>query len=153
MFEKAKRMKKHADTADKVMTKLDKVKKHVEEHKVTYISCAAVAGITYLIMRDQSMSDLLRGQSLDPTSLEDKSKSITVSQNFGVIHQGDNITNVNVKRLSYIVRDDTSNRWWSSQSEAARDLGISECRVSQHLNHGAPLENGVSLSRMGVSSA
>lgn len=161
------------------MSKMEKVKQHFRENEKFYVGIGVGVGlavITGLIMRTHS------GPSLRSSSIEDLANadtSVIIKSSCGrLIDQGrvaddlstntqmimgshfvagrdNNITmnNVPVKRLSYIVSQDGTDKFWRSQAEAAQYLGISENRISEHLNRGEPLAGGISLTREGVSSA
>jgi hypothetical protein len=132
---------------------IHKVKEHVKEHKEAYITGVTVAGITYLIMRDQRLfcgeecaKEVLRRSTYQNTTI--MGSNFVGGNNYGTV------TNNHVPRgLSYIVSQDGTNNWWISQADYAREKGLFESTVSMHCNHGRPLPNGESLSRRGVANA
>ena len=136
---------------------LERVKRHFKDHKEFYIGIGigvGFAGVTYLIMKNQqSPCDRLSGQRGAATTLVDNAQVITDSSfsNSTIINHQE-IHN-HVKRLSYIVSRPETGDWWRSQTEAAKALGISETRISSHLNHGEALADGIQLVREGVSNA
>ena len=106
-----------------------------------------------IVRRNISVCDHLSGQRMDATTLVDNSGINVSSSIFQNSQVANTIINNSVERLSYIVHQEGTDNWWRSQSEAARELGISEPRISSHLNHGAPLENGIKLVREGVKAS
>jgi hypothetical protein len=132
----------------------DKVKNHVGRHKVAYSFGAgvALAGITLYIMRDHR---LFRGREITKEVLRQRNHQNTPIMD-SIFVGGDNygtMTNNSVpRRLSYIIQQDGTDNWWQAQAEYARDRGISEKSVSQHILEGKPLPNGESLTRRGIVS-
>ena len=106
-----------------------------------------------IVRRNISVCDHLSGQRMDATTLVDNSGINVSSSIFQNSQVANTIINNSVERLSYIVHQEGTDNWWRSQSEAARELGISEPRISSHLNHGAALENGIKLVREGVKAS
>ena len=150
---------------------------HFEKYKLVYAAAGCVllgadlAGITAYMMKGckvvitthpvgekprldgdtmRQLYDHLSGQRCDATTSVGNSQVVSnsVLQNS---HIGP-VYNYPAKRLSYIVSQDGTDNWWRSQSEAAKALGISEPRISSHLNHGDPLGGGISLIRQGITS-
>ena len=129
---------------------IDKIKKHFEENWKIYAGDGiglGVAGISALIVRTNVNS---------PTRLSRRSAHQLALAGVEQVNVGSHVfnapvTNNFVNHLSYIVSQDGTDNWWRSQAEAARALGISSSRISDHINHGAPLAGGISLTRQGVS--
>lgn len=136
-----------------------RVKSHLKKHRELYIGLAGgvvLAGIAYVIVRGNSYrtndiaATTLVDKARDATTLVDKSQTI-IRSHISNSHIGNVTNNYNVKRLSYIISDPETKQWWRSQSEAAKDLGISETRLSRYFNHGDQIP-GVELIREGVVS-
>ena len=142
------------------MISKDQIKTHYEKYKIVYhlVGTGLLVILTVLITRrivrrNISVCDHLSGQRMDATTLVDNSGINVSSSIFKNSQVANTIINNSVERLSYIVHQEGTDNWWRSQSEAARELGISEPRISSHLNHGAPLENGIKLVREGVKAS
>lgn len=135
---------------------IERIKQHVKDHKVVY-ACGATAvvtaGITCLVMRSSSISG---GYRTSGGSLVDIGFPQTASHSFNGNTNSFNTTNNNfVNRLSYIVRDPASDKWWTSQADLGRDLEISDHHLSQWFNHGRPIPGHLDFRpvREGVKSA
>lgn len=130
-----------------------RAREHLEKHRDIYIGIgigAALVGITWVIVR-RNESPFLRSAFDEALSLDRPSYVASHSFNTTV----DASTHIHgVKRLSYIVSNPATGEWWRSQAEAARAIGTSTSRISQHLNYGAPIGGhpGLSLVREGISS-
>lgn len=138
---------------------VEEVKDYIRENKKTYIAvgvaAVVVAGFTYLVMRKNQQSfcgrvyDQGRGADVYTTKPQTNVGSNFISNS---VINGDVNAHVGKKRLSYIVALDGSDRVWTSQADSARELGVSEVNISKHINHGKPLPDGVSLTRLGVAT-
>jgi len=133
-----------------------RVKAHVIEHKTAYcciVTGAVVAGITCLIMRDQS---LLCGPGGQRGVADQASKAqVNIDSNFirGNHNTINKTTIVNpVPRLSYIVEAEGIKEWFISQAELARELGYTEKQVSDYFNRDIPLPDGRELIRHGIAA-
>jgi hypothetical protein len=133
-----------------------KIKRHFKKYKYIYVGGGVViAGITLVIMRQKSLdgysrpaSELMGIPVLSQTSVQ----SFSGSKNH--VKDSFNRTTINyVNRLSYITKEKGTDRWWTTQADAAKAIGSSTSDVSKHINHGKPLPNGVELERMGVKAA
>jgi hypothetical protein len=132
---------------------MNKIKTHIKKHKSKYLFISGgitFAGITILIMRRTPFGDHLSGQWRDATTFVDKSQTVNNSSLFNS-HIGPITNNYDSKRLSYIVSLDGSDKYWLSQSDAARETGISEPRLSRHLNYGDPFNGDISFTRRGIA--
>lgn len=133
--------------------KSNKLKKHLKKHKTKYycgVTAIGVATITVIIMKKNlSLGGWITSQRSDAAGLLANSQ-VNVGSNFSVINNNNYGKGCN--SLSKIVSLDGTNKWWVSQAEAARELGISEMDLSRHLNCGRSLPNGLSLTRRGIAS-
>jgi len=129
------------------MSKVQSVKQHLREHKITY-SCVAtgvvVAGITVLIMRGRhagvgdAASDGLEKVTVRPLSiLSNKQTVVTVIQREGRGHPG------------YIIRCLETGDFFLSQGEAATNFGIHKTVMSRHLNGILDNAGGYHFERLG----
>ena len=115
----------------------DQIKEHYEKHKTIYhiVGTGLVIFTTVLITRRivRRNDDILR-TCIRPMSDTDvhttKSQNNTASSLFQNSQVANTIINNSVERLSYIVHQEGTDNWLRSQSEAARELGISEPRIS-----------------------
>jgi hypothetical protein len=131
--------------------KYQMIKSHIKKNKDRYITTVVAAGITCLIMRDPR----LFGGGLNAKDVcgEVNAKTQTIMDSIFVGRDNyGTVTNNHVpKSLSYIVQQDGTDNWWRAQSEYARERGLSDTMVSQHINHNRPLSNGESLTRRGIA--
>jgi len=118
--------------------KAEQFKTHVVKNKERYIGALAIVGTNVLWY------------------LATKNNGNTTEIDVKGDHNSVAVTNVGTqnfhapKRLSYIVTD--GERWWQTQREAARALGVYPTDVSKHINHGQELKDGITLERVGVRS-
>jgi hypothetical protein len=124
--------------------KLDKVKKHVKDHKVAYIvgGSIIVAGITYLIVRDITSSQHIKrgipvlAQRGIPVLDESVTNQPIQTAVFGKAVMN-NVSYISANRQgppSWVIRCVDTGDIFTSQAKAAIELGIPANELSRHLN-------------------
>lgn len=128
---------------------MDRVKTHLEEYKQLYISIGislSIAGITYLIVRNTSQC--IKGANYGV---------LTQGANYGVL--GDNnivnyVSYISSERKgppSWIIKCLDTGEIFESQKEAAKALGISSSKLSEHLTGKRNNAQGYHFVRLGLS--
>jgi hypothetical protein len=112
----------------------DRLKTHYEEQKPLYSHVAVgvlFAGITCFIMRGRIVALALRGVNGPETA----DTLVTNHPLFSFLSGQDVVIIRNeIGRPSYLVHDIDTDLWYRSQTAAARALGVSVSRMSNHLN-------------------
>jgi hypothetical protein len=126
------------------MEKIDKIKTHIKEHKKVYISGVTViviAGITFVIMRRGGKAHI-NGHTSDQVLDKDIQGGISVLAPGGISVRGKN----NVLNLvsyfdnsrkgppSWVIRCLENDRVFTSQNNAAIEMGLPASEISKHLN-------------------
>lgn len=139
------------------MTKMEAVKNHFQKYKTTYLVVGVAvltAGITYLIVRNQSFSAAVHiAKERSGCAYSQISGIVDSSFSFGD-HNVSNSYNTyvgNGHRMSKIISCDQTGEWFRSQAEAARYFGMRESNLSKHLNLGESIPgSSLTFTRQGV---
>lgn len=120
------------------MSKIEKIKTHFRENKKVYIACGVTAAATAI------------GTAF---VLSDRGSVITkfYTKQIGVVNKNNNIE-VYIEALGdpgNIVQDTVTGTVYASQGQAARGLGVTPARVSEHLSGKIDSINGHVLTRLG----
>lgn len=107
---------------------IDKIKQHVRENKKVYIVGISSAGITYLVMRG------VASQPIGRDTVVTAERDIVVLGKRAVMN---NVSFISANRQgppSWVIRCIETGEIFSSQSAAAREMGLQRGHISQHLN-------------------
>ena len=130
------------------MTK-EELKKHLSDNKKFYIGLSAgagIAGITYLIMRNNSTQPISRG--------------IAVTASRGIAVTGKKVVMENVSYISsnrsgppsWVVRCVQTGQIYTSQTSAANEMGLKASEISRHLNGLRDTVRGYTFERICLSA-
>jgi hypothetical protein len=117
----------------------NRIKIHVRKHKTKYTFGAGiiVGAIVFVVFRGRTMSSFNFGDT--NTAILSRQNIVTIRQEVG--------------RPPHLVYDLTANRFYGSQTNAAKLLGTTDAVVSRHLNGYRPNANGHKLEWLILDSS
>lgn len=121
--------------------RIEKIKTHLSENKVTYLSCGATAVVTGLVVY------VYKGK-IDNVLVQNKITQILSWKPNATIE-------VYVEALGdpgNIIQDLTTGSVYASQGQAARELKVNPARISEHLNGVRTNVQGHVLQRLAKAS-
>jgi hypothetical protein len=121
------------------MSKIENIKNHFKNNKVTYIACGVtavvVAGVTYYVVGKPALVNVRPVQLLNWKSQQ------TVEVFIEALGDPGNI-----------VQDLTTGTIYASQNQAAKALGVFPARITEHLAGKLPNVNGHELVKLGKAA-
>jgi hypothetical protein len=121
------------------MSKIENIKNHFKNNKVTYIACGVtavvVAGVTYYVAGSSALVSVRPVQMLNWKS----------TQKVEIIVEA-------LGDPGNIIQDLTTQTVYASQNQAARALGVLPARISEHLAGKIPNINGHELVKLGKAT-
>jgi len=125
---------------------IERIKTHIKEHKEAYIT-GGIVGATALII------GIFVGKKFVSSEIVEELAEVVAPAVFNNHNIVDNSTTiVGRSKMSKIVSLDGTDKWFISQAEAARHLGVSPVAITKHLNDGDTLPGGISLTRRGIAA-